>query len=90
MGMILLISRKDAANKPVTALLMWIIAALRILAYGKFFAEVNKLCDMSAASTRESFLSFITVFIAALDRDYPHDEGQEVATFHWQRDWLTL
>lgn len=37
---------------------MRLIAAIRVLAYGKSFDEVDEIVIASASSVRESFLSF--------------------------------
>lgn len=62
--------RKDALKKYGISPLVRIIAALRILAYGKSFDEVDELCEMSASSARESFHGFIEEVIICFGDEY--------------------
>lgn len=51
----LFVQRMDAATKHGISPLMRVISALRLIAYAKFFDEVDEVCVMSELSERNRF-----------------------------------
>lgn len=62
--------RTDATNKKGISPLVRIIAALRVLAYGKSYDEVDELCEMSTTSVRESFQEFVREIVNVFGDEY--------------------
>lgn len=71
------VRREDACGKIGISPRMRIIAALRILAYGKAFDEMDELCEMSENSARESFYSFLDGITDVFGPEYLRHPNEE-------------
>lgn len=63
-------NRQDALNKPSTAPLAGIVAALQVLTHGKAFDEIDDMCDIFATSARNSFHAFIEEIAVCYGDEY--------------------
>lgn len=70
MGRGIFVKRTDALNKQGISPLVRIVAALRILAYGKTYDEIDELCEMSRTSARESFHAFVREINSVFGEEY--------------------
>lgn len=66
----LFVWRRDATNKEEISPRIKIIAALRILAYGKIKDEMDELCEMSRTFSWESFIRFVDELIMVVGAEY--------------------
>lgn len=66
----LFVQRYDAVKRRVIFTRMRLIAALRVLAYGNSFDEVDELVAASASSVWESFLSFTEEVVNVFGYEY--------------------
>lgn len=69
-GMYLFVLRYDTAKRRGISPRMRLIAALRVLAYGKSSDEVDELVAASASSVREIFSSFTEEVVNVLGQEY--------------------
>lgn len=58
-GKSIIIRRQDATNKDVVEPTICIIASLRIMGYDRSYDKIDKLCNISKTSARQSFVAFV-------------------------------
>lgn len=69
--------REDATGRHGIHPRTRIICALRILAYGMSYDQTDELCEMSASSSRETFICFVEEIVARFGQEYLRQPNEE-------------
>lgn len=64
------VNSKDATGKPGASPRVKIIAALRVLAYGMSFDQIDELCELGHSTTRKTFLSYLDELNSSFREEY--------------------